>query len=122
MIAFISSRFVRSLRVTRSHSVRAKGSRLFASVTLISAAIAMLSSSVSVDVHARPSSKGKQSNVQPETFLRQTNVFSNIEFFYTNRGVLFNSGSQAEGCFWPRGSGNSYIFGEGLWFATKKGY
>ena len=32
---------------------------------------------------------------------------------------LYNHGN-AEGLFWPRGSGNSYIFGEGLWFATKK--
>ncbi len=72
--------------------------------------------------HARPSTKVKKSGgTQPLNFLRQTNVYSNIEFFYTNRGVLFNSGNgNNEGCFWPRGSGDSYIFGEGLWFATKK--
>ncbi len=72
--------------------------------------------------NARPSSKhSKGSDAQIQQFLRQTNVYSNIEFYYTNRGVLFNKGSgQEEGCFWPRGSGNSYIFGEGLWFATQK--
>jgi hypothetical protein len=71
---------------------------------------------------ARPStSKAKSSDAQIQRFLRQTNVYSNIDFYYTNRGVLFYAGNgQAEGCFWPRGSGNSYIFGEGLWFATKK--
>ena len=67
---------------------------------------------------ARPSAGKGRHNVQ--NFLRQTNAISNVEFFYTNRGVLFNSGSKAEGLFWPRGSNVSYIFGGGLWFATKK--
>ncbi len=70
---------------------------------------------------ARPVSKSKQPSMQTESFLRQINVYSNLEFFYTNRGVLFNAGQgENEGCFWPRGSGDSYIFGEGLWFATQK--
>ncbi len=69
---------------------------------------------------ARPSPKSKKGAAESLSFLRQTNVYSNIEFYYTNRGILFNSGGTGEGCFWPRGSGNSYIFGEGLWFATKK--
>jgi len=56
-----------------------------------------------------------------ENFLRQQNERSNAQFFYTNRGVLFNSGlGNTEGLFWPRGSGNSYIFGQGLWFAARK--
>ena len=71
-------------------------------------------------INARSVPKGKKPNDSPQNFLRQNNVFSNISFFFTNRGVLFNSGSQGEGLFWPRGSNNSYIFGEGLWFATKK--
>jgi|GEM_PF-1943218 len=74
-------------------------------------------------VHARPSTKSnKGGGEQPLNFLRQRNVFSNLDFYYTNRGVLFYSGqgNAFEGLFWPRGSGNSYIFGEGLWFATKK--
>ncbi len=70
---------------------------------------------------ARPVPKGKKDKVQPERFIRQTNNYSNIFFYLTNKGVLFNSGNgQAEGLFWPRGSSNSYIFGCGLWFATKK--
>ena len=67
------------------------------------------------------SSKGKSGGLEPLSFLRQVNVYSNLEFYYTNRGVLFNAGNgNAEGLFWPRGSGQSYIFGEGLWFATEK--
>ena len=62
-----------------------------------------------------------QKGASPQTFLRQKNTKSNADFFYTNRGVLFNSGQgAAEGLFWPRGDTNSYIFGAGLWFATRK--
>jgi hypothetical protein len=71
--------------------------------------------------NARPIPKGKKDKIQPERFIRQTNNYSNIFFYLTNKGVLFNSGAnQAEGLFWPRGSSNAYIFGCGLWFATKK--
>ncbi len=73
---------------------------------------------------ARPShsaTNGKKGGEGTLAFKRQKNVYSNLDFFYTNRGVLFNAGNgQNEGLFWPRGSGDSYIFGEGLWFATKK--
>src|SRR4051794_28744172 len=51
--------------------------------------------------------------------LRQRNVYSNLDFFFTNKGVLFNNDAVA-GCNWPRGTANSYIFGGGMWFATKK--
>src|SRR5437764_7797998 len=56
------------------------------------------------DVHARPNPKGKKTTEAPQNFLRQTNTYSNIEFFFSNRGVLFNSGQNAEGLFLPRGS------------------
>lgn len=70
---------------------------------------------------SRPIPKGKKDKIEPERFMRQTNNYSNIFFYTTNKGVIFNSGNnQAEGLFWPRGSSNSYIFGGGLWFATKK--
>jgi len=83
--------------------------------------VAGLALGVVSQASARPSPKSKQVGAQPQNFLRQLNVYSNIDFLYGNRGVLFNSGQgQVEGLFWPRGSGNSYIFGEGLWFATKK--
>ncbi len=67
---------------------------------------------------ARPVTK-KGGSPAPLTFRRQRNNLSNIDFFFTNKGVLFNSDAVA-GCNWPRGTVNSYIFGGGLWFATKK--
>ncbi len=72
-------------------------------------------------IHARPIGRVHKSVSAPLTFLAQTNTVSNVEFWYTNRGELFNSGiGQNEGLFWPRGSGNSYLFGSGLWLAAKK--
>jgi len=70
------------------------------------------------NLEARPVSKVKGTS-STLTFYRQRNSLSNIDFFYTNKGVLFNNDAVA-GCNWPRGSVNSYIFGGGLWFATKK--
>ncbi len=86
---------------------------LFLAVLLFSAAIVG-------SVSARPAPKNKKGSESVQNFLRQVNTYSNIEFYFTNRGVLFNSGSSGEGLFWPRGSKISYIFGEGPWFATKK--
>jgi hypothetical protein len=82
----------------------------------------VLTQSGSVDARPVPKSiKGGGKGVDaPQNFLRQTNTFSNVEFYYTNRGVIFNSGGLGEGLFWPRGSGQNYIFGSGLWFATQK--
>lgn len=56
-----------------------------------------------------------------QTIQRVMNTKSNIEFYIANDGSLFyaNDGNK-EGMFWPRGSGQSYIFGGGMWFATKK--
>ncbi|HEY3874767.1 MAG TPA: FlgD immunoglobulin-like domain containing protein [Candidatus Kapabacteria bacterium] len=72
-------------------------------------------------LEARPVHRVKAKNDAIQAFLRQVNNRSNVEFFYSNTGVLFNAGNgESEGLFWPRGSGNSYIFGGGLWFATKK--
>ncbi|MEP7234735.1 MAG: hypothetical protein ABI778_05510, partial [Ignavibacteriota bacterium] len=67
---------------------------------------------------ARPITK-KGTSAAPLSFFRQRNGLSNIDFFFTNKGVLFNNDAVA-GCNWPRGTANSYIFGGGLWFATKK--
>src|SRR5665213_1308050 len=74
------------------------------------------------DLLARPVKHNRTKGDEPLTFLRQENTKSNVEFYYTNRGVLFYSGqgNGFEGLFWPRGSGDSYMFGEGLWFATQK--
>ena len=104
--------------------LRGRGSRASVQPITVLTALVILAGCMAFGpaAHARPSTKSKKSGgAEPLNFLRQTNVYSNLEFFYTNRGVLFNAGKgQNEGCFWPRGSGHSYIFGEGLWFATKK--
>ncbi len=113
MNASISLGFTRQLRVARLRS--------FASAAFIAVVMVILVSPILQDAQARPTSKGKSSGIQVQTFLRQLNVYSNIEFYYSNRGVNFYAGQgEDEGCFWPRGSGNSYIFGGGIWFACKK--
>lgn len=68
---------------------------------------------------ARPVAKGKGGTQLPQKFIRQRNTLSNMDFFYTNKGVLFNNDNVA-GLQWPRGTSNSYIYGGGVWFATKK--
>lgn len=50
---------------------------------------------------------------------------SKVELYTTNYGIIgMNVGSASsstkQGGFWPRGSGNAYIFGGGLWFGAKK--
>jgi hypothetical protein len=79
-------------------------------------AFLMLIPSASVD--GRPVSK-KGGNATPQAFFRQRNTLSNLDFFFTNKGILFNN-DVGEGLFYPRGTTNFYIFGGGLWFATKK--
>ena len=74
---------------------------------------------LAADANARPVAKSKGGTASPQVFYRQRNTLSNIDFFFTNKGVLFNNDVVA-GCNWPRGTVNSYIFGGGLWFATKK--
>lgn len=76
------------------------------------------------ELAARPvpkasSGKGVGNDVAPQRFMRQTNNYSNMLFYVTNRGVLFNRDNVA-GLYWPRGSNNTYIFGGGIWFATIK--
>lgn len=49
------------------------------------------------------------------------NKISNVEFVSSNYGIfgLNVTGSRAGG-IWPRGSGNAYIFGGGVWFGALK--
>ena len=68
---------------------------------------------------ARPVPKTTKSGDTPQNYLRQYNTYSNILFYYSNRGVLFFNDA-TEGLFWPRGSSNNFLFGSGLWFATQK--
>lgn len=71
------------------------------------------------EVHARPVTKGKGIVQAPQRFIRQRNTLSNMDFYFTNKGVLFNNDNVA-GLIWPRGTSNAYIYGGGVWFATKK--
>lgn len=51
----------------------------------------------------------------------QENTVSNVDFYTTNYGVFgLNIYETKGGVIWPRGSGNQYIFGGGLWFAAEK--
>jgi len=81
-----------------------------------------LSSLLATGSYGRPVPKatGKGGSAPtPQRFMRQTNNYSNMLFYVTNRGVLFNRDNTA-GLYWPRGSNNTYIFGGGVWFATIK--
>ncbi len=71
-------------------------------------------------INARPVIHKNVSGGEAMVFLRQMNTVSNVDFYYTNRGSLFNSGGDSAGLSWPRGSGNGYMFGAGMWFATQK--
>ena len=51
----------------------------------------------------------------------QKNEISNIQFYCTNYGVFgMNVKSLKGGLFWPRFSGNQYIFAGGFWVGAKK--
>lgn len=51
----------------------------------------------------------------------QRNVVSNIDFFTSNYGIFgFNIRQQIGGTFWPRGTGNQYLFAGGAWFGALK--
>jgi hypothetical protein len=48
---------------------------------------------------------------------------SNVDIFFSNigkTGQRDSSGTSIPGCIWPRGSQNTYIFGQGICFAAKK--
>ncbi len=63
---------------------------------------------------ARPVSRTHKTDATPLTYLQQMNTVSNVEFDYTDRGNIFNP------LYWPRGSNDGYLYGEGIWFATRK--
>ncbi|MBC8146215.1 MAG: T9SS type A sorting domain-containing protein [bacterium] len=51
-------------------------------------------------------------------FQTKSSVASAVEFYASNFGV-FGQNDQSPGFVYPRGSGLSYIFGAGFWFAAK---
>jgi hypothetical protein len=70
----------------------------------------------------RTQNKGK--NRLMRTFSQndlQRNTVSKIQFYTTNYGIFgLNVAGNSGGGFWPRNSGNQYIFGGGVWFAALK--
>ncbi|HET6400809.1 MAG TPA: hypothetical protein VFH95_05350 [Candidatus Kapabacteria bacterium] len=117
-----STRSARSSAMAQPANAPSMGLRGTAGAAIVAFAVLAALVSNSWARLSTSSVKSKKGGEQVLNFLRQRNVYSNLDFYYTNRGVLFNSGAgnAFEGLFWPRGSGNSYIFGEGLWFATQK--
>lgn len=69
-------------------------------------------------------SKFKGKNQLQRTFKQndlQQNTVSKIQFYTTNYGIFgLNVANNVGGGFWPRNSGNQYIFGGGVWFAATK--
>jgi hypothetical protein len=97
-----------------------KPQSFFSQAAMIIALVGAVLVAGTTSTNARPVPKGKGGDkAQPQRFIRQTNTFSNMSFYVTNRGVLFNRDNVA-GLYWPRGSSDAYIFGGGVWFATKK--
>jgi len=43
---------------------------------------------------------------------------NNIEMCVSNYGKIGQTQDGTAGCWWPRGSGQNYIFGAGIWFGT----
>ncbi|OGC38981.1 hypothetical protein A2Y85_03240 [candidate division WOR-3 bacterium RBG_13_43_14] len=43
---------------------------------------------------------------------------NNVEILVSNFGSFGRAANGGPGCFWPKGSGHSYIFGAGIWFGT----
>ena len=51
----------------------------------------------------------------------KSNSASNVEFPTTNYGIFgMDVANNKGGLFWPRNSGNQYIFAAGFWFGTQK--
>lgn len=70
------------------------------------------------------SSKKKGNQTQARTFRQndlQQNTASAVQFYTTNYGIFgLNVSGNTGGGFWPRNSGNQYIFGGGVWFGAVK--
>jgi len=68
--------------------------------------------------------KEKSSPVMKKTaavFEQRLSQASNNEFYISNYGIYgHNIASGGAGWYWPRQSGRAYIFGQSIWFGTKK--
>jgi len=52
------------------------------------------------------------------TFQILRHNINQVEMSISNYGKFGQSGASVAGCWWPRGSGQNYIFGAGPWFGT----
>ena len=88
-------------------------------------AIAMSAGTAGTAVTKSPVKRADKSSesVQrtPEgAFDQQKNVVSDIELITTNYGIVgFDVKNNTGASYWPRGSGNQYIFAGGAWFGAR---
>jgi hypothetical protein len=73
-------------------------------------------------INSQPSEKNNEiQRKATKIFDIQQNTLSNIEFYTSNYGIFsLNISGNSGGFFWPRGSGNLYIFAGGFWFGAIK--
>lgn len=104
-----------------------KLSRTYRFLLVPALAAALCAAGTTHDATARnkPCKRTKKAN---EQVLRQSrlldlqkNTESNVELHTTNYGITgLNVDANMGGGYWPRGSGNMYLFGGGLWFGANK--
>ncbi|MDZ4744593.1 MAG: hypothetical protein SGJ05_01175 [bacterium] len=100
----------------------------FVQITVVVAALCMLSSSANARTKDKAASKDSQEEVQRVvggTQEQQRNLVSAIDFWTTNYGIFgYNVAANSGGTFWPRGlnssNPNQYIFAGGTWFGATK--
>lgn len=91
---------------------------------LLLTSVCLLLGSIALQAKDIDRSKKKGNRLQTRTFNQndlQRNTVSLVDFYTTNFGIFgLNISNNQGGGFWPRGSGNQYIFGGGVWFAAQK--
>jgi hypothetical protein len=100
--------------------------KIYAKLAVVAAVAGMiLFPSSGTDARTRDKKKDKSQDqvlrAAQGVFDLQQNRVSDISFYNTNYGIFgLNITANVGGGFWPRGSGNQYIFGGGVWFAALK--
>ncbi len=81
--------------------------------------IALIAISTTVFAHKDSELKLQSDSTVPYALI--VNTVSNIDFYVSNYGINFFDVYRAKGgLFWPRGTKNQYVFGDGFWFGAKK--
>jgi hypothetical protein len=94
-------------------------------ITIVFAVLFIFSSLQIISKTATNSPKYTQEEIQRVIQLIEyrTTTKSNVEYIISNLGMVAHrdsSGTGLPGCTWPRGSQNSYIYGQGICFGAKK--